>query len=67
MICSVQLLQMDPDKRAAFLDEACVGDEVLRKEVETLLDSDKKKTACIEVTRDAVSCRICWQSRPRPD
>ena len=27
----------DIDKRAAFLDEACAGDEALKKEVETLL------------------------------
>src|SRR5262245_28142192 len=30
----------DPGQRAAFLDQACVGDEALRKEVESLLASD---------------------------
>src|SRR5262245_4835329 len=30
----------DPGQRAAFLDQACAGDEALRKEVESLLASD---------------------------
>ena len=36
-------LDLDTDKRTAFLDKACVGDEELRKEVETLLAADEKK------------------------
>src|SRR5262245_48628661 len=35
-------LELDPDKRIAFLDKAFAGDEALRKEVETLLMSDKQ-------------------------
>ncbi len=30
-------LQIEPDRREAFLREACAGDESLRKEVERLL------------------------------
>jgi hypothetical protein len=30
-------LEQEPSQRAAFLVEACAGDEVLRQEVETLL------------------------------
>src|SRR5215207_8666291 len=33
-------LQLDPRRRAAFLDEACAGDEELRREVASLLASD---------------------------
>src|SRR5262245_58099669 len=32
--------KLDRDQRAAFLDQVCAGDEALRKEVESLLDSD---------------------------
>jgi serine/threonine protein kinase len=35
-------LDIEADKRAAFLDEACIGDEDLRKKVESLLASDGK-------------------------
>jgi serine/threonine protein kinase len=42
------VLDLDFEKRAAFLDEACVGDEQLRKEVETLLASDEKDQRRIE-------------------
>src|SRR5262249_5584243 len=34
------VLELDVEKRAAFLEEACAGDEALKKEVETLLSSD---------------------------
>lgn len=30
-------LEREPDERAAFLDEACAGDDELRREVESLL------------------------------
>ena len=33
-------LEREPAERAAFLDEACGGDEQLRKEVESLLAND---------------------------
>jgi serine/threonine protein kinase len=33
-------LELSPDKRAAFLDQACAGDEELRKELDALLASD---------------------------
>lgn len=41
-------LELEPDKRAAFLDQACAGDEALRKEVDTLLDSDRQAHSFIE-------------------
>jgi serine/threonine protein kinase len=36
-------LELDSDKRAAFLNEACADDQELRKEVESLLDADEKE------------------------
>ncbi|MEO8436147.1 MAG: hypothetical protein ABI596_14695 [Pyrinomonadaceae bacterium] len=33
-------LDCEPARRAAFLDEACAGDELLRKEVDSLLAND---------------------------
>src|SRR4029453_4717183 len=36
------------DRRAAFLAEACLGDDVLRKEVESLLESDEQSECFIE-------------------
>jgi len=35
-------LEYEPDKRSAFLDEACCGDEALRKKVEALIKADEK-------------------------
>ena len=36
-----QALDLDPRERAAFLDKACAGDHVLRREVESLLSHEK--------------------------
>src|SRR5262245_60261673 len=41
-------LQLTPDKRSAYLDEACNGDGELRKEVEALLVADFRAKATIE-------------------
>jgi hypothetical protein len=35
-----EALARDPQERAAFLSEACAGDDALRREVESLLDHD---------------------------
>ena len=37
-----QALEGEPERRAAFLDEACNGDAVLRREVESLLSAHGK-------------------------
>jgi eukaryotic-like serine/threonine-protein kinase len=41
-------MELDPDKRPAFLNEACGEDEELRKEVESLLAADEKDQNHIE-------------------
>src|SRR5437773_11908158 len=38
-----------PDKRAAFLDEACQGDEPMRRDVGSLLTSPERSENCIEL------------------
>lgn len=42
-------LQREPGQRAAFLDEACAGDEALRSEVESLLSSHDDAGGFLEV------------------
>ena len=41
-------LEREPSQRSAFLDQACAGDELLRKEVESLLAYEKKVESFIE-------------------
>ena len=41
-------LEREPEDRAAFLDAACAGDEVMRKEVESLLASSEQVQSFIE-------------------
>lgn len=41
-------LELEPEKRKAFLDEACAGDPSLRKEIEALLAADEKARTFIE-------------------
>ena len=35
-------LEREPEERTAFLDQACAGDEVLRKEVEALIAANEQ-------------------------
>jgi serine/threonine-protein kinase len=39
---------LDPEKRAAYLDQACDGDETLRDEVESLLSAHEEAAEFIE-------------------
>ncbi|HSE42910.1 MAG TPA: protein kinase [Acidobacteriota bacterium] len=42
------VLDLDAEKRAAYLNEVCAGDEELRKEVESLLAADEKAVSFIK-------------------
>jgi serine/threonine protein kinase len=42
------VLDLETDKRTAYLNEVCAGDEALRKEVESLLAADVKAASFIE-------------------
>ncbi|HSF25739.1 MAG TPA: serine/threonine-protein kinase, partial [Blastocatellia bacterium] len=41
-------LEREPDARAAFLEQECAGDEVLRQEVESLLDNQPGPTGLLQ-------------------
>lgn len=46
----IAALELEPDQRAAFLDQACGGDYSLRQEVESLLASDRGAEGFISST-----------------
>jgi serine/threonine-protein kinase len=50
-------LELEPSQRAAFLAEACAGDEALRREVESLLSSHEQATAFIAAPALAVAAQ----------
>src|SRR5215510_2400158 len=43
-----QALEKEPDRRGPFLDEACAGDEELRREVESLLGYESRGQQLLE-------------------
>ncbi len=51
-------LDRDPEEREAFLDEACAGDEALRREVESLLRFDDRAQRFIEAPALEVAARL---------
>src|ERR1700720_823979 len=48
-------LERRAEERAAFLDEACAGDESLRQEIERLLSADSQKESSIEALPSVVA------------
>ena len=50
-------LELEKSERAAFLAKACAGDESLRREVESLLESDSKAGSFIESPAIEVAAR----------
>ena len=53
-----EALDLPPEKRAAFLDEACAGDADLRREVERLFEADAQAGLFLETPSD-------WFDAPR--
>src|SRR5262249_9418784 len=51
-------LEREPDQLSAFLDTACEGDAVLRREVETLLASDQRAGPFIEGSTIGLATKI---------
>ena len=51
-------LDQEPDQVSAFLDTACEGDEVLRREVEALLASHQRAGGFIETSAVGLATRI---------
>jgi len=57
-------LAHDPAKRAAFLDEACSGDEALRKEVDSLITSDRGGLSFIDDPAFDVAASLVANAEP---
>src|SRR6478735_2242135 len=51
-------LEQEPDQVSAFLDTACEGDAVLRREVEVLLASDQRAGRFIETSSVGLTTRV---------
>src|SRR5262245_41537138 len=51
-------LELDASRRASFLDQACEGDEELRKEVASLLASDEQAGSFMAASATEVMARI---------
>ena len=51
-------LEQEPDQVSAFLDTACEGDAVLRREVEALLSSDQRAGRFIETSSVGLATKV---------
>ena len=51
-------LEQEPDQVSAFLDTACEGDSVLRREVEGLLASDQRAGRFIEKSTVGLATKV---------
>ena len=51
-------LEQEPDQVSAFLDTACEGDAVLRREVEALLASDQRAGGFIETSSVGLATKV---------
>ncbi|MGH9938715.1 MAG: protein kinase domain-containing protein, partial [Blastocatellia bacterium] len=58
-----EALELEPDRRADFLAEACAGDDALRREVETLLAA--RDDAGGFLSRDAIELEAAWLAAER--
>ena len=57
-------LELEESQRAAFLEEACAGDEELRREVESLLQFDSRGDRFIEEPALEVAAKMIAQEKP---
>src|SRR5438067_980917 len=51
-------LEQEPDQVNAFLDTACEGDAVLRREVEALVESDQRAAGFIEISSVGLATKL---------
>src|SRR5215470_5970827 len=59
-------LQRAPEGRAVFLDQACDGDEEIRREVNSLLEFDGPAKGFIETPAMGIAARALAASRDMP-
>ena len=57
-------LELEENRRAAFLEEACAGDEELRREVESMLKFEKPGDRFIEQQALEVAAKIIAHDKP---
>ena len=57
-------LEQKPDQVSSFLDTACEGDAVLRREVETLLTSDQRAGGFIETSSVGLATKVIQNQQP---
>src|ERR1043165_3572317 len=60
-------LNLEPHKRVAFLDGVCSGDEMLRKEVESLLAYEEKVDGFIETPAIELAAKSLVGNEPKLD
>jgi hypothetical protein len=57
-------LELEGSQRRAFLEEACAGDEKLRREVESLLKFDTRRDQFIEQPTLEVAAKMIAHDKP---
>jgi serine/threonine-protein kinase len=57
-------LEREPSQRTAFLDQACAGDEELRKEVESLIASHEKTGSFIDAPCFEAAAQVLGEENP---
>jgi serine/threonine protein kinase len=60
-------LERAPEQRAAFLDEACAGDESMRKQVDALLSAHEEAGSFIDAPAFEAEARALADSPEHPD
>ncbi len=60
-----QAVELDPDERARFLDQACAGDPELRDEVEVLIASDEQAGGFLDRPAMEVAAELAASGRAR--
>ena len=58
-----QALEHDPIQRASFLSEACLGDESLQREVESLISSHERAQSFIETPASGLAAELLAKGR----
>src|SRR4030095_14383101 len=57
-------LERQPAQRAAFLDQACAGDQELRKEVESLIGSNENSDSFIDASGFGAAVQLLDDASP---
>ncbi len=61
-----EALQLEPDQRKAFLDQACAEDQALRQEVESLLSYQQEAEDSFDTPALEVAARLLAKGQAMP-